>query len=115
MGVRDESRILLEGAEGLAGWQNEDGSMFNWQEDASRECEKVGDATSQSVRVWLAVDRERYAEQIKRALGFLHSLNSPLSGLYYSSGSKDVNIITSVFAAQAVDWHENGPRPEWLV
>jgi hypothetical protein len=115
-GLRDETGMLTDGAERLAGWQNEDGSMFNWQEDPSRDSSRarVGDATSQTVRIWLAVDREKYAGRIERALGFLMSLKSPSCGLRYATGSEDINIITSVFAAQAVDWRINGAQPEWL-
>lgn len=114
-GIRDESAILRDGADRLAGWQTDNGGMFNWYEDDSRDPARVGDATSQTVRVWLAVDRDKYADNIRRALAFLQGLKSPLEGLFYSDGSKDVNIITSVFAAQAVDWHEEGAQPLWLV
>jgi len=113
-GIRDESAILAEGADTLRSWQNPDGSQYNWQLDPARQRSKVGDATAQSVRIWLAVDRERYAEPIRKGLAFLASLQSPDAGMYYCAGSRDVNSITSVFAAQAADWHENGPAPEWL-
>lgn len=114
-GLRDESTTLRDGAERLAAWQNDDGSMFNWYEDPSRERAKVGDATAQTARIWMAVDPERYEARIRRALGFLATLQSPLSGLFYSDGSRDVNTITSVFATQAVNWHLSGPQPRWLV
>ncbi len=114
-GLRGSTRELRAGADRLREWQNEDGSMFNWYQDPSRERLKVGDATAQAVRIWLAVDRDAYRTPIERGLSFLASLQSPGSGLYYCAGSRDVNTITSVFAVQAVDWYLNGPRPEWLV
>jgi hypothetical protein len=114
-GLEDATPILEAGAESLRRWQNEDGSLFNWQEDPSRQRAKVGDATSQAVRVWVAVDREAYADPVERALGFLTTLRSPDSGIYYAAGSRDVNSITSTFAAQALEWTLRGARPEWLV
>jgi hypothetical protein len=114
-GLRESSRELRAGTDRLRAWQNEDGSMFNWYQDPSRECSKVGDATAQAVRIWLAVDPDAHRMPIERGLSFLASLRSPEAGLYYGAGSRDVNTITSVFAAQAVDWYLNGPRPEWLV
>ncbi len=114
-GYRDTTAMLRAGADRLRDWQNEDGSLFNWCEDPARERAKVGDATAQSVRLWLAVDREVYRPSIERGLGFLAALRSPEAGIYYSDGSRDVNSITSIFAAQAMEWHLRGAQPEWLV
>ena len=114
-GHRDTTPILVAGADRLREWQNPDGSMFNWQMDDTRQRSKVGDATAQTVRIWIAVDHARYAEQIRRGLVFLSTLQAPESGIYYCAGSRDVNSISSVFATQAVDWHVNGAAPEWLV
>ncbi len=114
-GLRKEEGILRAGAESLARWQNQDGSMSNWYEDPSRSSERVGDATAQATRIWIAVDRVKYAPRIERALAFLSTLQSGMAGLYYSSKSRDVNTITSTFAAQALDWHLSGAEPEWLV
>jgi hypothetical protein len=75
----------------------------------------MGDATAQSVRIWLAVNREAFGENIERGLSFLQSLRSPQSGLYYCSGSRDVSTITSILACQTLDWYLNGAEPEWLV
>ena len=114
-GYRDTTATLRIGADRLSGWQNEDGAMYNWYEDPSRNRAKVGDASAQSVRIWLAVDREKYAREIDRGLGFLASLRAPESGgLYYAAGSRDVNSITSIFAAQAMEWYLRGAQPEWL-
>jgi hypothetical protein len=114
-GHRDATDVLRAGADSLKEWQNEDGSMFNWYRDPSRERSKMGDATAQSVRIWVAVDKVGYAEQIQRGFSYLVGLCSPESGIYYADGSRDVNTISSIFAAQALDWHLNGARPEWLV
>ena len=114
-GQRDTTAVLKAGAEKLREWQSESGGMFNWYLDPSRERAKVGDATAQSVRIWIAVDRDAYAPNIERGLAFLHGLASPAAGIYYALGSRDVNSITSVFATQALEWYLQGPRPEWLV
>jgi hypothetical protein len=114
-GLLDRSDLLRAGAESLRRWQNEDGSMFNWYEDPTRSRLKVGDATSQTVRVWLAVDRDAYRENAERALAFLTTLQSPQAGIFYAAGVSDVNSITSVFATQAMEWYLRGASPEWLV
>jgi hypothetical protein len=114
-GYRDTTAMLRAGADALRGWQNDDGSMNNWYEDPSKTPSRVGDASAQAVRLWIAVDRERYRASIDRGLEFLAGLRSPESGLYYSKGSRDVNSVTSIFATQAMEWALRGPRPEWLV
>jgi len=111
----DTTPYLRAGADQLRKWQNEDGGMYNWYEDPSRKQSKVGDASAQAVRIWLAVDPKEYRPCIDRGLRFLSSLRSPQSGLYYCSGSQDVNSVTSIFATQAMEWSLRGARPEWLV
>lgn len=114
-GYADTTSLLRAGADRLKSWQNGDGSMYNWYEDPSRSPSRVGDASAQAVRIWLVVDREAYRPSIEKGLAFLAGLRSPESGLYYSAGSRDVNSVTSIFAAQAMEWALRGPRPEWLV
>ncbi|HXI04488.1 MAG TPA: hypothetical protein VNI57_15045 [Candidatus Saccharimonadales bacterium] len=114
-GLRDESAVIAKGAESLAGWQNEDGGMSNWYEDPSRRTVRVGDATAQTVRIWLAVDRKKYHDRIEKGLEFLKGLGSDMHGVRYSSASRDVNTISSTFAAQAFDWRLGEAQPEWLV
>ena len=114
-GYLDTTELLRAGADRLAAWQNADGSQFNWNNVfPSRERLKVGDATAQAVRLWLAVDRNAYGYQIEKGLGFLTSLVSPLGGLYYCEGSHDVNSITTIFAAQALEWYRYGACPDAL-
>jgi hypothetical protein len=114
-GYRDTTAIVRIGADRLRDWQNEDGSMFNWYEDPSRTRSKVGDASAQAVRIWLAADPAAYRTSIDRGIAFLSGLRSPGSGLYYCTGSLDVNSVTSIFATQAMEWALRGARPEWLV
>ncbi len=112
-GYRDSTEMLREGADRLREWQNEDGSLFNWNNaPATRDRLKVGDASAQAVRIWLAVDKDVYRPQIERGVSFLASLASSGGGLAYCAGSGDINSITSIFASQALDWYLNEPRPE---
>ena len=111
-GYRDTTSLLRAGADRLRAWQDEDGGLYNWYDAPGRARSKVGDATSQAVRVWLAVDSDAYAEQIARGLSFLAGLVSPRGGLYYAAGSADVNAITSIFAAQAMEWYMYGVRAD---
>ncbi|MGH2345526.1 MAG: hypothetical protein ACRDG4_09900, partial [Chloroflexota bacterium] len=115
-GYRDATEMLREGADRLCEWQNEDGSLFNWNNTPpTRERRKVGDACAQAVRIWLAVDRDAYRPQIERGVSFLASLASPIGGLTYCLGSGDINSITSIFAVQAIEWYLHEPRPDQIV
>ena len=114
-GYRDTTELLHAGADQLRAWQNADGGLYNWhnatpERQAARR--KVGDASAQAIRIWLAVDSEAYRPQIERGLGFLASLQSPQKGLYYTDDSTDVNSITSIFAAQALEWYLHGVRAD---
>lgn len=109
-GYRHTAVALRAGADRLQDWQHDDGSLFNWYGTPPRPRQQVGDATAQAVRVWLAVDRQAYQPAIDRGLAFLASLRSPQGGLYYCAGSADVNAITSIFAAQAIEWYLRGRR-----
>ncbi len=115
-GYRDTTPLLRAGADKLSEWQDEDGGQWNWNAAwagvSGRQRLKVGDASAQAVRIWLAVDREGYRLQIERGLAFLASIRSPQGGLYYAAGSRDVNAITSIFAAQAMEWYLREPRPD---
>lgn len=111
-GYRDTTGLLRAGADRLRVWQDADGSLYNWYDAPARERSKVGDATSQAVRIWLAVDSDAYADHIARGLAFLAGLISPGGGLYYCTGSADVNSITSIFAAQAMEWYLHGVRAD---
>src|SRR5882724_2597814 len=114
-GYADTTAYLRAGADRLKSWQNEDGSVYNWYEDPAKNRSKVGDASAQAVRIWLAVDAQGYRASIDRGLAFLSSLRSPGGGLVYCAGSRDVNSVTSIFATQAMEWALRGARPEWLV
>lgn len=111
-GLCNTTSLLHAGADRLCVWQSEtgDGGLYNWYDAPTRAAARleVGDATAQAVRVWLAVDRDAYAEHIARGLAFLDTLRSPAGGLYYAAGSADVNSITSIFAAQAMEWYLHG-------
>lgn len=114
-GYRDTSSTLQAGADQLRDWQNGNGGLFNWNNAPQQRVLQVADATSQAVRIWIAVDRERYAANIERAIAFLASLRGPEGGLYYAPGSADVNSWSSLFAAQALEWHTYGPQPDQIV
>ncbi len=111
----DTLTILRAGADRLQNWQNSDGSLFNWYNTPRQERYKVGDATAQAIRIWLAVDRDTYLPAIKQGFTFLDSLRSPELGLYYCDGSEDVNSWVSIFAIQAIEWYLNGVQADQLV
>ncbi len=97
--LRDRVR---ECAEWLGNIQQPDGAVAAFHDGISASRETRADATAQSVRIWLAVDRGRFAAEIAAGLGFLARLQRPCGGLLYSSTSADVNTWATVFAADAV-------------
>ena len=114
-GYRQFDRVLKAGVKQLKAWQNDDGSMYNWYNNAFGQRFKVADATAQAIRLWLAIDRDFYAENIERGWQFLISLQSPQTGLYYQPDSQDRNSWASIFTVQAMDWYFNGADGSLLV
>ncbi len=99
----------------LARVQNPDGSLTNYHGRPEAELARQGDATSQAVRIWSAVDAERFSAEISAALGFLHSLQTPAGGLRYNHSSQDVNSWVSMFAGQACLFARGEREVEWLL
>lgn len=103
-------------AKWLSNSQNPDGSMSNWYNNNKIESlDYQGDATSQAIRIWLAVDRKEYSNNISKAFQFLETLQSKSGGLFYNKGSKDINSWVSMFALQAIFWFEESPETEWII
>lgn len=102
----------------LASQQNDDGSMYNYYMDGAQERMKVSDATAQTVRMMICVDRKKFAPSIARGLEFLSRMQSveedrrSFGGLYYSHELRHVNSWATFFAAQAAYWNSSGPKPE---
>lgn len=96
------SAFVRDCAHWLGSVQQPDGGIPAFHDGVSPSCETRADATAQSVRIWLAVDRGRFAAQIAAGLGFLARLQHPCGGLAYSPTCADVNTWATVFAADAV-------------
>lgn len=110
------SNIIKKSAQWLSETQNDDGSVYNWHYRDEITKEKQGDATSQAIRIWLFVDKNRYKDSIEKSILFLKTLQSPKGGLYYNSNSGDVNSWVSMFASQALYWDINGMADfNWIV
>jgi len=99
--------IIQKSAQWLADIQNEDGSIYNWHNREDQKKERQGDATSQSIRIWLFTDKDKYRKNVDKAISFLKTLQSPDGGLHYNNNSKDVNSWVSMFASQALYWKIN--------
>lgn len=113
-GLADSSAILPAAA-WIASVQNADGSITNYHGRPDAQLSRQGDATSQAVRIWCAVDARRFAPNIARGLGFLASLQTAEGGLRYSADSSDVNSWVTMFAAQATLWSTDGADMEWVL
>lgn len=114
-GNRQFSQVLEAGVKQLKAWQNNDGSLYNWYNNVTEQRFKVADATAQAIRLWSAIDRDYYADNIERGGQFLTSLQSPHKGLHYQPETKDRNSWASIFAVQATDWSLNGVGDSLLV
>ena len=106
---------VRESAEFLARVQSADGGLPCWHERPDVEVVSHADATSQAVRIWSVVSRERHAASIERALAFLRSIEAAGGGLRYKRGSDDLNSWATIFGAQADQWQRDGAEPEWLL
>lgn len=103
-GLADVAVALREGADALAAMQRADGALSAFRSGGTAR----SDATAQAARLWLAVDRARYAGAIGRAFDALDALGAPGGGLRYEEGSADVNTWAAVFAVQAEAWRVPG-------
>ncbi len=99
----------------LATIQQGDGSMLAWHDGERAFGPRRSDIVGQSVRLWAAVDRHRFARSIARGLEHLASLQSPCGGLRYGPESDDISTRSTIFAAQAIAWAEGDRRARWLV
>ncbi len=113
-GLADAAPIL-PAAQWLARAQNSDGSLTNWHGRTDVPLGHQGDATSQGVRIWSAVDRVAFAGNIELASAFLGSLQTASGGLRYNDSSQDVNAWVSMFALQALQWSRGPVEVEWLL
>ncbi|HFE44904.1 MAG TPA: hypothetical protein ENJ18_05330, partial [Nannocystis exedens] len=88
----------------LATIQRRDGAMPAWHDGIRGEGPYPSDIVAQCVRLWVAIDRRRFATEIVRGLTRLAALQSPAGGLFYSDRSQDINTWATIFAVQAVAW-----------
>jgi hypothetical protein len=105
---------LLDGLDWLAGLQRPDGSLPA-DAHAPGSAEPRCDATAQAARLWLLHGRDGFEGAIRGALAFLADCQAPCGGMPYSPVRDDVNTWTTLFAAQAAEWHAGGVRASELV
>ncbi len=108
-------RSAVTTATWLATIQRTDGSMPAWHDGIRGEGPYPSDVVAQCVRLWVAIDRRRFATEIARGLTRLAALQSPSGGLRYTDRSQDINTWATIFAAQAVAWADGDRRARWLV
>jgi hypothetical protein len=113
LGRQEYLKIIQESASWLASVQNPNGSLYN-RYFSSNSQEEVADATSQAIRIWLWTDKDFFSANIEKGFNFLRSLQSPEGGIYYKSGSKDINSWVTMFTMNAVLW-SNNVNPKWLI
>jgi hypothetical protein len=94
---------LLEGTDWLTEVQEANGAIPEWHNGRRAWGAYRADVTAQAVRLWLVIDRKRYAREIERGLMFLSSLRTSEGGLRFDPLSLDVNTWATIFAIQALD------------
>jgi len=99
---------LQAGLRWLAAIQADNGSLPAWHNGHRGWGLRPADIVAQSVRLWSAVDRRRFATPIARGLRYLAGLQTPAGGLRYHPDSDDVNTWSTIFAVQAVTWFRHG-------
>ncbi len=99
----------------LATIQKPDGAVPAWHDGIRGEGPYPADVVAQCVRLWVAIDRRRFATEIARGLTCLAAFQTPAGGLRYSRRSDDINTWATIFAAQAVAWADGDRRARWLV
>jgi len=108
------TELIVGGADWLARIQDETGGIRSSHDGSAAFGPLRSDATSQAVRIWATVDRDRFDPQIERALGFLASMTTEDGGVRYEPGSDDTNTWASIFAMQAFRWAEDGGAWQWI-
>lgn len=109
----DRARARLSaGARWTAFAQDPSGGLRAWHDGARASGPLRADATAQAVRLWSALDRERFADEISLGRSALAAMQHPCGGLRYEPESDDVNVWATLFALQADEWAGEGARGE---
>ena len=118
VGLGRHPDVVDAGLEWLAGLQETDGSLPAWSV-GPLEVRRPADVIAQAVRLWAAVDAQKFAQPIQRGLSRLAALQDPVSGgIEYVLGSGDRNSWVAVFTLQAAMWANSPPTADelqWLL
>lgn len=106
--------LLSAGAAWVASIQRPDGGVPPFADDERAWGEPRSDVAAQAVRLWTLDDPQRWSANIRAALDFLGTLQTPAGGLRYAASSPDVNTWATLFAAQALRWALHGADPARL-
>ncbi len=94
--------VIHAAADWLASIQNAYGSVSEWHDGQTPSGMLRADVTSQAMRIWSIVDKEKYLLQIQKAALFLNTLRHPSGGLRFRPEVQDVNTWCTLFASQAL-------------
>lgn len=99
-------------ARDLSRLQGPDGQLPAWTDGTGG---GRADATAQAIRIWVAVDRDRFQEASERALSYLAARQSGRGGIEYRESSGDLNTWATAFTDQALNWVYGDVNPlEWI-
>lgn len=103
-GWADVEATVRASADWFASVQYPHGGLRAWHDGIHAYGEYRADVTAQAVRIWLCVDRIRFASAIDRGLTFLAQLQAPSGGIRYHPGGADINTWSTIFTVQAMYW-----------
>jgi hypothetical protein len=114
-GLADVDAAVVASADWLVRAQDESGGIRAWHDGAEASGELRADASAQAIRIWRLVDRRRYADSIRRGLGFIADSSVDGAGVTYRPGSDDINTWATIFAIQAATWFSGEADALWLI
>jgi len=95
---------LSEGLDWVASNQDESGAIRAWHDGALASGPLRLDVTCQALRLWSAVDPDRYRSNRVAARQFIERQQHSSGGFPYEPSSPDLNSWCTLFAIQAIRW-----------
>jgi hypothetical protein len=122
LGLGSHDDVIEAGADWLSAVQSPDGGFpawFGWSSDSGSSklafAGRTSDVVAQALRIWAAVDSERFEQPMSLALNRLASLQDPgTGGIAYHDTCLDQTSWVAAFAVQACRWAQQPPDRDEL-
>jgi hypothetical protein len=107
--------IVLPAVDELGAAQSDSGGLHAWLGPDGPYGPLRADATAQAVRLWTAVDPDRYRRQVTGALDYLSQCTDRSGAVRYTRLSPHLNTWATIFAVQARRWCDGRPAGEDVI